>query len=148
MPMKRKNVLLASLVMILLLCYIVMVAKRERQEISISVGKESLQYIIANTGSGPKRLEYKEHQEIVDYLIAMLNGKYTYKESWSNDGKSGGGPYLIEFHYSGKETEYVKYLDGYIAMSLNKKGDFSIYEKNGENISFNDFETYLKEYGE
>ena len=149
LTMKRKYLVIVSVAIICLLFVVSVIVGGSGQQMSIAIEKENLQYVAVNTGAGSKILEYEEHREMIDSLIAMLDGEYTYRKTWSNAGKSGGGPYLIEFCYTEKEDKYdVRYVDGYIAVAKNNKGKYRLYEKSGEQLSFDELEEYLVEHGE
>lgn len=120
------------------------------QNISIDIDREGLAYIIGSCGLGPTLLNYSEHQEMIDCVTEMVSGEYAYKKTWSNYGRSGGGPHSISFLYTAEnDKEYtILYADGCIAISAGKKYVYYLYEKISGEISFDDFEDYLRLHGE
>lgn len=146
--MKRK-VIVAALAVIVLTIGILWVAGWHRQEMTIDIKQEEIHHVVANIGMGSQRLNYDEHYQIIDQIISMVNGEYHYKKSWNNDGRSGGGPYFIRFVNKNNEVVCeLRYVNGYLAVSTNKEGIFYLYEKNGEELQFDEFEAYLNEFGE
>lgn len=147
--MKRKGIAAVALAVIILSIGLMLVIGRHRQEIRIYINREDIHYIVANIGMGSQRLNYREHQEILDRIVTMVNGEYRYKKTWNHDGRSGGGPYCIRFVNKSNGVEYeLQYVNGYLAVSTNKEGHFYLYEKKGEQLLFDEFEAYLRAYGE
>lgn len=146
--MKRKVIVIA-LVVVILSIGLLGVTRWHKQKMIIDVDREEVHHVVANIGMGPQRLNYDEHQKILDQIVTMVNGEYHYKKSWNNDGRSGGGPNFIRFinESNGVECE-LQYVNGYLAVSTNKEGHFYLYEKNENQLKFEEFESYLNEYGE
>lgn len=147
--MKRKCLVALPIAVAILLIGMIWVFAWHRQDINIDIKNENIHYIVANVGLGSQRLNYVEHQEMIDRIVTMVNGEYRYKKAWSNDGRSGGGPYFIRFVNKSDVVEYeLQYVDGYVAISTNREGRFYLYEKNGDQLLFDEFEVYLSKYGE
>jgi len=146
--MKRKGIV-AALAVVVLSIGLLWVTGWHKQEMIIDVNREEVHHVVANIGMGSQRLNYDEHQEIIDRIVTMVNGEYRYKKDWNNDGRSGGGPYLVRFVNGSNEVECeLRYINGYLAVSTNKEGHFYLYKKTGEQLQFDEFEAYLNEYGE
>lgn len=78
--MKRKGIAAVALAVIILSIGLMLVIGRHRQEIRIYINREDIHYIVANIGMGSQRLNYREHQEILDRIVTMVNGEYRYKK--------------------------------------------------------------------
>ncbi len=147
--MKGKYRWLAGVTIIILVLSIFVVNYRDRN-ISIEIQREDIAYIVGYCrGYGPRKLNYSEHSMMIDQVIQILSGEYTYQKIWSNDGKSGGGPYSIVFFSDDDEELYrVQYVDGYVAQEKTNTSKYYLYEKNNDHVLLDDFEEYLDLYGE
>lgn len=147
--MKRMNTIIAVIVVIMLTLGIFITAQNGRRTITVDINTDGLAYLVGNCrGLGPKRLNYSEHQAMIDYAVETLSGEYTYKKTWSNQGFSGGGPNIICFFAETREQMHeIMYVDGFIAISTPTYGKFYLYEKMDGELSLAGFEKYLNRYG-
>lgn len=147
--MKGKRILPASIAVFLLSIGLMWILVWNRQDIDVAINREDTHHIVANTGRGAQRLNNAEHQEMLDRIAAMVNGTYRYKKTWSNAGRSGGGPYYIRFVNESNTVVYeFQYVNGCLAIPANRKGRYYLYERKGEPLSLDEFEAYLRAYGE
>ena len=143
----RKRVIIIFVLIILLSGTVWMIIGPDRK-IIVDIKLEDVHHIIANTGSGPIRLDSNDSQDGIDSLIKVINGEYRLDSIWSSYGKSGGGPYQIVFYDSIGEAVYViRYLGKYLAIPSGNKVKYYLYEKIGGKFALDAFEDYLSKYG-
>jgi hypothetical protein len=144
--MMRKRTLITAAVVVLAA---VLWIRHDRQNIRVEIDRERVAYIVAYCrGLGPRQLEHREHPEMIDGLVDMLNGEYAYRKTVNNYGSSGGGPYSVLFYGAdGQLIADIRYFDGLIAVPKNQRGKYRLYEKVDGRLSFQEFEAYLNTYG-
>ena len=144
--MVRKRTLITAAVVVLAA---VLWIRHDRQNIRVEIDGERVTYIVAYCqGLGPRRLDRREHPEMIDSLAEMLTGEYAYRETRSNYGVSGGGPYSILFYgENGQVLADVRYFGDCIAVMKNQRGKYWLYERVDGRLSLGAFETYLNTHG-
>ena len=144
--MTKKRALAAAAVLVLAAALWI---RYDRRNIRVEIDGERVAYVVAYCqGLGPRRLDRREHLEMIDGLAEMLTGEYAYRESRSNYGSSGGGPYSILFYgENGQVLADIRYFNSCIAVRQNQRGKYRLYEKNDGRLSFGEFEVYLNTHG-
>ena len=96
--------------------------------------------------TGHRNAYYKDNKEALDKLVDMIEGEYRYVETYSNEGRSGGGPYPITLYDSKGDVIYqISYRNNTLFFPDDHKSVFFVYEKVDSELSFEWFEEYLRD---
>lgn len=141
----RKSKRVWLLLIILLVVFSLLVSWTKRQHISLSINTTNLSYIICYCdGMGPRRLDFKDNETVIDDLCKSISGEYNYVRWWIEPGTDGGGlSKICFFDEDGNEMNTIYYWNGYICKKSILGNAYFLYTHKEHRINFSEVEKAL-----
>lgn len=116
-------------------------SQKRKQSFAIQIEITQVSYIQANClGLGPKIIHKEECPELVAELIDMLNGEYSYYDTWDIPEVSGGGPYSISFFDDeNKEILKLRFYKDLLYVTHTETKSYDRYTHDKSTLDFTSF---------
>ena len=139
--MKRKITIL--LVLAFCLALLAGCGNKEKANFTIQIDGSQVAYIESNGFSlGPHIVRMEDSPNVITSFIDMLNGEYSYYDTWEKPRASGGGPLTVRF-YDAEDNEIMKVQFEYQYLYVYHKEKTAFYRFKNTNHPL-DFTSFYK----
>ena len=142
-----KNKAIVTIVLALCLSLLTGCGSKQKANFTIRIDSSQVAYIESNghdLGSHVVRME--DSPKVITSFIDMLNGEYSYYDTWEKPRASGGGPLTVRF-YDAEDNEImmVQFEYQYLYVYHKKKASFYRFKNTDHPLDFTSF--YKSVYG-